>query len=471
MPLLHQATEPGEEGTPIARQEYERRRLTHVDFLPAYARDLCKQACQDECSRVKINAAHDQVNRGEIQRFAKIFVERDIKNGAILEFSSFSGSFSYASAHTLLNELKPSQYRDFFSVRSQGQEVFMLDRFSPASDGPLGKAAATAWEKMAKIALATVVLEDVLSVCSFPVGDAVKQKAIATLLSKRDADPWEIANSLLVQNARYLEDLSLAGTIAPEILSTVAASKDALLSNRLASVVDDLQFTHAKKLDARSAASSAPTMREKSADVGAEHTTMRGNPKWEFYMAIHSACPDVPFDSSFRERHAALYRVYRNTAITLRECIDLVREGADAENRFVSEQTDLSVSLPSRSIGSPADITAMREVSSHVDDATESRLEQAYTITGTEAHWFERWKAGLDKSYRQLVERRLERVESGNFGDWRRLQGASALCELRFHRGEGQRIYFRFTGPNSIELVDAGSKGEQSQILVRLREG
>jgi putative addiction module killer protein len=198
---------------------------------------------------------------------------------------------------------------------------------------------------------------------------------------------------------------------------------------------------------------------------------MRGNPKWEFYMAIHSACPDVPFDSSFRERHAALYRVYRNTAITLRECIDLVREGADAENRFVSEQTDLSVSLPSRSIGSPADITAMREVSSHVDDATESRLEQAYTITGTEAHWFERWKAGLDKSYRQLVERRLERVESGNFGDWRRLQGASALCELRFHRGEGQRIYFRFTGPNSIELVDAGSKGEQSQILVRLREG
>jgi putative addiction module killer protein len=465
MPLLQLATEPGDEGALQARQEYEKRRLSHVEFLPAYASELCSKVCQEEFSKVKVTASRDQANRDEVVRHAPALMAQ-IQEHGLLECSLFSGAFSHASAFAVLEKLRPAQYRKVFSGHFEGREFVMLDRFSPASDGPLGEAAAVAWKRMASIALATVVLEDLLSVCSFPVSDVVKQKAISTLLSRQAAEPWQISDSRLVHNVWYLQELSLAGEITPEVLSVLAASKSALLGNSIQTEVDDLQFTQAKKRQAQASALPVPAKPIPNPSTDREYSNMHGNPKWEFYMAIHSACPDLPFDRTFREHHAALYRVYRKTAITLRECIDLVRQGVEAENRFVSEQTISGALLPPRDAFEVSGL----EPSPEAEDALDSQLDGVYTISGLGEPWFEKWKEGLDKSYRELVEGRLERVENANFGDWRRLQGIPGLCELRFHRGQGERIYFRFTGPNSIELVDAGPKGEQSQILSRLRK-
>ena len=50
------------------------------------------------------------------------------------------------------------------------------------------------------------------------------------------------------------------------------------------------------------------------------------------------------------------------------------------------------------------------------------------------------WFESLDHSAEQIVRPRLERVKSGNFGDYKNL--GEGLFELRIHSGVGFRIYF-----------------------------
>ncbi len=62
-----------------------------------------------------------------------------------------------------------------------------------------------------------------------------------------------------------------------------------------------------------------------------------------------------------------------------------------------------------------------------------------YKLQSTEQYdkWFARLK---DHSVRMKVLARLDRVENGNFGDFRQL--CDNLFELRFFFGGGLRIYY-----------------------------
>jgi putative addiction module killer protein len=407
------------------------------------------------------------------------FVSRDIQGSGLdengqprpgpLKLSGFTGSFSYESAQLVLQALSPERRRDVFSVMIDGREGAITDRFSPASDGPLGTAASAAWRQMAKIALASVLLEDLLSVVPFQFPPEIKSEAISKVVAGT-VSPWAIAESRLVKNARELSELYDAGKVSDQVLGTVIKSREAMFSSSIERVVDDIEYARASKARKVAAVQASDVASQTVTTTRSDAAIRIGNPKWEFYTAIHSARPDEAFDSGFRQQHAALYRIYRTTNISLQDCVDLVRKGSEAEARFVSELKEQQLLLPPRpeSAASSAERVGATQADTSVE--LESCLDEPYTIEGQQALLASDWFKKLGPDYKKAIPERLRRVAEGNFGDWKRLQGVDA-CELRFEHGEGQRIYFRFTGPNSIELLDAGPKGEQKQILARIRQG
>ena len=52
------------------------------------------------------------------------------------------------------------------------------------------------------------------------------------------------------------------------------------------------------------------------------------------------------------------------------------------------------------------------------------------------------WEKKLDVEARAATRIRINRIRVGNFGDCKRIQGATGLYELRLHLGPGLRIYF-----------------------------
>lgn len=478
LPFLRDAVEAHEQGSSGARREYERRRLTHFDFLPSYARTLCELACKQECAKVKIKVptglSYKQQAEQEVSKFLRVDIagtgldEHGQPRPGPIKLSGFMGSFSYESARLLLESLGPETRRDVFSFSNHGREAAIDDRFSPASDGPLGTAAAAAWQQMAKIALASAVLEDLLSGLPFQISSDIKSEAISKAVAGK-ASPWVIADSRLVDNACELHELYEAGKISDQTLAVAIKSRDAMFSQSIERVVGDIEHAQASKAKKAAAIHASGEVAKNATPTPSEAASRVGNPKWEFYAALHSARPDEPFDGAFRQQHSALYRIYRTTNISLQDCVDLVRKGGDAEARFVSEIKEQQLSMPPRPEQAASIADGRVSKQSHADEALESSIEERYTIEGHQALLTSEWFQGLDKDYQERVEARLQRVINGNFGDWRSLTDLP-MSELRFrHRNNAQRVYFRFTGPNSIELLGAGSKGDQDHILSRLR--
>ena len=74
------------------------------------------------------------------------------------------------------------------------------------------------------------------------------------------------------------------------------------------------------------------------------------------------------------------------------------------------------------------------------------------------------WIKTLHPEFRTRINKRIIRIENGNFGDYKRLQN-SQLSELRFDFGKGYRIYFKELD-NVIILIVAGSdKSDQKKII------
>ena len=70
--------------------------------------------------------------------------------------------------------------------------------------------------------------------------------------------------------------------------------------------------------------------------------------------------------------------------------------------------------------------------------------------------WFESLR---DKKTKNRIAKRLERIESGNFGDCQPVGGG--VFELRFHFGPGYRIYFGRIDNTVILLLWGGDKTSQ----------
>ena len=81
------------------------------------------------------------------------------------------------------------------------------------------------------------------------------------------------------------------------------------------------------------------------------------------------------------------------------------------------------------------------------------------------ADWFE----GLrDSRTMNRIEARLDRLETGNFGDIKLV--ATGVWELRFHFGPGYRIYFGLDGEVLVILLCGGDKSTQVSDIRLARE-
>ena len=470
--FLKNALEPGEKDPEYARYDYERRRFLQLDFIPEYARGMCSRECKDTFRKVKVAIDPGVPHRSDLLHYVRTFIREHIKEERLLDDSHFSACLTFKAGANLLEALRPNEFKRSFTVTDKGSEIFVHDRFSPGSDGPLGKAATDAWQRMSHISLAAVLLEDLLPQFPFPMDDSGKRVAIERALAPRGASAWDIADSPLLKNAQDLNELYEAGVVSEDVVKVLVGNSEALLHTDLKNQIAEIEHAVARKAARRrSVAVDQGTTHERPATTHDTEDNSRGaegNPKWEFYRAIHSARPEETFDKDFREKYAPLYRLYRSSNIPLQECIDIARADAAIPTTYIGSHAPAEGSLPrrlptwlGRSSHSPED-------PADTERNHDSDLAERYTVTGTEQSWFQEWRSALDHISKQIVDRRLARVAEGNFGDWRKIAMGGAYHELRIHYGAGQRLYYRFTSSSSIEIVAAGSKAEQQQILRRL---
>lgn len=80
------------------------------------------------------------------------------------------------------------------------------------------------------------------------------------------------------------------------------------------------------------------------------------------------------------------------------------------------------------------------------------------------AEWF---NAIRDTTTRTRIQRRLVRLEAGNFGDCHGI--GAGVFELRFHFGAGYRIYFSNPDNRHILVLCGGDKSTQSRDIERAK--
>jgi putative addiction module killer protein len=85
-----------------------------------------------------------------------------------------------------------------------------------------------------------------------------------------------------------------------------------------------------------------------------------------------------------------------------------------------------------------------------------------YELRGTKQYnkWFAKLKAS---SIKVRVLARLDRIENGNFGDFKQI--SSGLFELRFFFGSGLRIYYTIQDSRVVFLLVGGDKSTQAKDI------
>ncbi len=76
------------------------------------------------------------------------------------------------------------------------------------------------------------------------------------------------------------------------------------------------------------------------------------------------------------------------------------------------------------------------------------------------------WRSRVrDLKARVAVDRRINRIEMGNFGDHKFCR--DGVWELRIDVGPGYRVYYAIAGSQVILLLSGGDKGTQSSDIER----
>ena len=93
-------------------------------------------------------------------------------------------------------------------------------------------------------------------------------------------------------------------------------------------------------------------------------------------------------------------------------------------------------------------------------------LEIYHTPNGQEPYtqWFESIR---DLKTRTRIQDRLDRIESGNLGDYKSV--GEGVFELRFRSGPGYRIYFGQVGNTIVLLLCGGDKSSQGRDIERAK--
>lgn len=76
---------------------------------------------------------------------------------------------------------------------------------------------------------------------------------------------------------------------------------------------------------------------------------------------------------------------------------------------------------------------------------------------------YDKWFTSLGKETRFRIETRIDRLETGHFGDYKNL--GNGLFELRFNFAGGIRIYFSILSKNIILLLLGGTKAKQNRDI------
>ncbi len=92
---------------------------------------------------------------------------------------------------------------------------------------------------------------------------------------------------------------------------------------------------------------------------------------------------------------------------------------------------------------------------------TNPRELRLYRTSAGRAPFSEWYDAIQDLNLQGRIDRRLERVANGNFGDYRSV--GAGVFELRLHFGPGYRIYFGEVDNTIVLLLCAGDKSSQAK--------
>jgi putative addiction module killer protein len=76
---------------------------------------------------------------------------------------------------------------------------------------------------------------------------------------------------------------------------------------------------------------------------------------------------------------------------------------------------------------------------------------------------FSQWFRKLDNSTRIKLLERLDRIATGNFGDYKTI--GNNLFELRCFFGGGIRLYFTIRNQNIVLLLIGGNKSSQARDI------
>jgi putative addiction module killer protein len=88
-------------------------------------------------------------------------------------------------------------------------------------------------------------------------------------------------------------------------------------------------------------------------------------------------------------------------------------------------------------------------------------VEIRHYVTASGGDPYQQWLDGLkDVKGRVIIQRRIDRVANGNFGDCRFCR--DGVWELRIDYGPGYRVYYAREGETGVLLLCGGSKRSQS---------
>lgn len=92
------------------------------------------------------------------------------------------------------------------------------------------------------------------------------------------------------------------------------------------------------------------------------------------------------------------------------------------------------------------------------------KIEEYVTEEG-EKPFFKWFNSLKDKMAKKKILVRLARAELGNLGDWKPLQNAEELSEIREHYNPGYRIFFSIIENNKILLINGSTKDRQKKSI------
>jgi putative addiction module killer protein len=96
-------------------------------------------------------------------------------------------------------------------------------------------------------------------------------------------------------------------------------------------------------------------------------------------------------------------------------------------------------------------------------------FEISHYLTPEGKDIFLEWQLSLrDTKARIAIDRRINRIELGNFGDHKFCR--DGVWELRIDFGPGYRVYYAIAGSKVVLLLSGGDKGTQTTDINRACE-